>query len=631
MCGICGFVSLKSYSLSKQDILLKMVNALRHRGPDDEGIFIEKDIALGVRRLSIIDLMSGHQPIHNEDKSIWIVYNGEIYNFLELREYLEKKGHIFYTKSDTEVIVHLYEEYGRHCVSKLNGMFAFTIWDRRKNELFLARDRFGIKPLYYSEFNGQFIFASEIKAILQFPDFAPELDLVSLDQYLTFEYIPAPRSIFKKIHKLPAAHSLIYKNKNISLDKYWGINFSLARNFVPEQEAKERLLELLKMAVKRHLISDVPLGVFLSGGIDSSTITALANNFSTDRIKTFSIGFKEDSFDESSYVRQVSKLYHTEHYHQDFTVGDLLNLLGEALHFLDEPLGDGSFFPTYLLSKFTKQNVKVALSGDGGDELFAGYPTYQAHKLIKYYQLIPAILREKIIERIILNLPVSMHNFSLDFKAKKFITSASSSLDIRHILWMGSFNHQDKIKLYAPALREILNLKDNFEPADIYFHEPGVNGELNRLQYFDIKTYLQDDLLVKTDRASMANSLEVRVPYLDYELAEFVFSLPADLRLNNLKTKYIFKKTVKGLLPNNIIHRKKKGFGIPVAFWIKEELKQLVLGMLEKNKIKREGLFNHQYIGDLLQQHFANKVDNRKKIWTLFMFELWLEKYLYAH
>jgi asparagine synthase (glutamine-hydrolysing) len=627
MCGICGFVSTKNYSISKQDITLNMLNLIRHRGPDDEGIFVDSDTALGIRRLSIIDLAGGHQPIHNEDNSLWIVFNGEIYNFPELRESLIKKGHIFYTKTDTEVIIHSYEEYGQGCVKKLKGMFAFAIWDKKKNELFLARDRFGIKPLYYSEFNGQFIFASEIKSILQFPDFKKELDPVALDKYLTFEYVPSPRSIFKKILKLPAAHLLIYKNKNISLHKYWDINFSQTHNHFNEAEAQERLLGFLKEVIKRHLLSDVPLGVFLSGGIDSSIITSLASNFSIHRLKTFSIGFKEDSFDESRHIKQIANMYHTEHYHRDFEVKDLLQLLPEALHFMDEPLGDASFFPTYLLSKFTKQKVTVALSGDGGDEIFAGYPTYQAHKLTRYYRLIPPILREHVFKKMIMNLPVSMRNFSLDFKAKKFISSASSPLEARHINWMGSFSEQDKIGLFTPGLKETFERGCQSEEIDNYFTDIQTDNVLDKLQYFDIKTYLQDDLLVKTDRASMAHSLEVRVPYLDHELVEFVFGLPSGLRMKNFKTKYILKKIAKKLLPQNIINRKKKGFGIPVAFWLKGGLKDLIHEVFKKSEIQREGLFNHNYIQNLLQSHFENKVDNRKKIWTIFMFLLWQKEY----
>ncbi len=626
MCGICGFISGKEYSISKQDILLKMLNAIRHRGPDDEGVFLDREAALGTRRLSIIDIEGGHQPMHNEDSSIWITYNGEIYNFRELREELVQKRHVFYTKTDTEVVIHAYEEFGTDCVKKLNGMFAFAIWDKRDNSLFLARDRFGIKPLYYYEFGGQLIFASEIKSILRFPGLSCELDMVSLDQYLTLEYVPAPRSIFKRINKLPAAHTLAYKDNNSIINKYWDIDFS-KQQFIREEEAKERLLELLKDSVKRQMISDVPLGVFLSGGIDSSTITAIASGLSANRLKTFSIGFKERSFDESKYVKQVVDLYHTEHYHKDFTIKELFGLLPEAASLLDEPLGDASFLPTFLLSKFTREQVTVALSGDGGDELFAGYPTYQAHRLASYYCRIPGFIKKGVIENIVNHLPVSMDNFSLDFKAKKFISYAGCPVLARHISWMGSFTPQEKRELCSPNFKEMLGEKDSLQPLAGYFNKPCENGDLNRLQYFDVKTYLQDDLLVKTDRASMFNSLEVRVPYLDHNIAEFVFSLPTNLRLHNFQTKYILKKAVSNIVPRRIINRAKKGFGIPVGFWLKNELRPVVLEALRKDKIEKEGLFNYEAIEGLLRQHTTNRADNRKKIWTLVMFELWLNNY----
>lgn len=606
-----------------------MIKVLTHRGPDDTGVFIENDVALGIARLSIIDLAGGHQPIHNEDKTIWLVCNGEIYNFMELREYLSKKGHIFYTKTDTEVIVHLYEEYGYDCLNKLNGMFAFAIFDQKKKELFIARDRFGIKPLYYSEDSGQLIFASEIKSILQFPDFKRELDLAALDQYLTFEYVPAPRSIFKNIKKLPAAHYLTFKDKNITISKYWDIDFSQRQVLVDEAEAKEKLAQLLNTVIKRHLISDVPLGIFLSGGIDSSTITALSSKLSNNRIKTFSIGFKEDSFDESNYALKVSGLYNTEHYHHIFGVNDLLSIIPKAMYYLDEPLADASFFPTYLLSNFARQNVTVALSGEGGDEIFAGYPTYQAHKLARFYKYIPAYIRNNIINKFINRLPVSTDNFSLDFKVKRFVSSLGADAALRHIYWMGSFNFQDKIKLYSPSLMEVLMADNVHDTLSSYLVYSKNYCELDLFQYLDIKTYLQDDLLVKADRASMANSLEIRVPYLDHELVEFVFSLPPQLRLKNLNTKYILKKTARDFLPQEIIKRRKKGFGAPIASWIKNDFKEVILDTLGKDKIKKEGFFNYAYIAELLKEHFENKTDNRKKIWTLFMFELWLKEYFY--
>lgn len=549
MCGICGFISLKIQPINKQDIIKKMLEVISYRGPDDEGAFVDNHAALGVRRLSIIDLNTGHQPMHNEDSSLWIVHNGEIYNFPELKSSLIEKGHVFYTKSDTEVIIHLYEEYGYECLSKLNGMFAFAIWDKNRNELFIARDRFGIKPLYYSDFDAQLLFASEAKSILRFPGFNKSLDLAALDQYLTFEYVPSPRSIFQKIRKLEPGNYLIYKNQNVHIQKYWDIAAVRTSSFIKEAEAEEKLLGLLKNSIKHHLISDVPIGVFLSGGIDSSFIAALASNFSSEKIKTFSIGFEDDSFDESKYIKQVASIFGCRHHHRIFGQNDLCVLIPKIAGFLDEPLADASFFPTFLLSQSARQEVTVALSGEGGDELFAGYPTYQAHKLAKYYRMVPRAVRENIIERIIMNLPVSMKNFSLEFKAKKFVGSADLPFALRHIYWMGSFNQQDKALLYGPALKRIDGSENVNEVLNNCFSTPQIEKELDKLQYLDIKTYLEGDLLTKSDRASMINSLEIRIPYLDHELVEFVFSLPADLRLNNFKSKYIFKNTARNILP----------------------------------------------------------------------------------
>jgi len=630
MCGVCGFVSGNISSADKQQVILKMLAAISYRGPDDEGFFIEGKIALGAKRLSIIDLAQGHQPIHNEDKSLWIVYNGEVYNFAQLRESLIKKGHIFYTQSDTEVVLHLYEEYGLDCLDKLNGMFVFAVWDKNNEELFVARDHFGIKPLYYSEFQGSFLFASELKSILKFPGFIPNIDPAALDQYLTFEYVPTPRSIFKGIYKLPAGHFLSYKNKKLAIKKYWDLDLSVFDNRITEQDAQEKLLSLLNSSVKRHLVSDVPVGIFLSGGIDSSMLTALASAHVKGRIKTFSMGFIEESFDESRHIKEVADRFSTDHYHCVFDSRELLNLIPQAAMLLDEPFADASFFSAYALSKFTKQKVTVALSGEGADELFAGYPTYQAHKLAQYYLMIPALIREHVIEKVVVNLPVSMVNFSFDFKAKKFVSGVSLPVILRHIYWMGAFNEREKKYLYTDELKQRIKeevcVEGIEEMAKRFLVNTGFN--LNELQYFDVKTYLQDDLLVKADRASMYNSLEVRVPYLDHELAEFVFGLAPNMRLRHFRSKYIFKKAASRYLPGNIISRKKKGFGIPVAFWVKKELRSFVYGMLESGKIRKEGLFNWQAIENILQDHSDNKADNRKKIWTLFMFELWLERYL---
>lgn len=626
MCGIAGFTGSPGDSGTRRAILEDMLKSIYHRGPDEEGLYLDGDAALGIRRLSIIDLKTGNQPIHNEDKNIWVACNGEIYNFPELKEGLQKKGHIFYTGTDTEVILHLYEDHGFDCVTHLNGMFAFAIWDKRKKILFLARDRFGIKPLYYSDTDNRLIFASEIKPILKFPGFSKKLDLYSLDKYLSFDYIPAPFSIFANIKKVPAGHILIYKDKQAILRRYWDISF--AKNNVKYtksiKENEEKLLYLLKKSVRAQLRSDVPWGIFLSGGVDSAAILALASGFSLKRIKTFSVKFKDASFDESVYSDAIAGLYDTEHYCEPFDATDVLNFLDNGNFFPDEPMADPSLLPAYFLAKFSRRHVTVALSGDGGDELFAGYPTYQAHKFARYYRYLPKFLRHGLIEGIIRRMPVSMKNFSFDFKAKQFIRGADYPLLLRHCLWMGAFSPEEKECLYSDQIRASLGKSDTFMHLNDYLSKCPAREEQDILQYLDVKTYLQDDLLVKIDRASMLNSLEVRVPYLDHELAEFAFQLPAGLRLHNFTTKYILKRALKPLLPKQIVNRRKKGFGIPLGFWMQNELKDKISSvLLDEAYIKRQGLFNYQYIEGLLTQHIKNKRDNRKKLWPLFMLFSW--------
>ncbi|MEW6095117.1 MAG: asparagine synthase (glutamine-hydrolyzing) [bacterium] len=628
MCGICGYLTWGE-KIVQEEIIHKMCDVIRHRGPDDEGIYLEKNIGLGMRRLNIIDLVSGHQPIHNEDKTIWVVYNGEIYNFQEIRESLEKNRHCFYTQTDTEVIVHLYEEMGTKCVEKLNGMFGFALWDKQKNILFLARDRIGIKPLHYTTINNQFIFGSEIKSILVHPDVKREVDILSLSKYLTFEYIPAPNTIFKGIKKLSPGYMMtINQTGEIKTEQYWDINFSYDKKIKKEKVYQEELLSLLKASVKRMLISDVPLGVFLSGGIDSSTVTALMSELVPGQVKTFSIGFEDRSFDESCYARKVAQYFGTSHYEEILNPNKLIELVPVIADVLDEPLGDASIIPTYLLSQFTRRHVTVALGGDGGDELFAGYPTYQAHRLAHFYEKLPGFVRKGMIEKIIKKLPVSTSNISFDFQAKKFISGIPYSPEIRNYIWLGSFSPNEKKDLLSNEICDILKNSDSFEDIEMYLAKTDAENFLDRLLYLDMKFYLQEDILAKVDRASMANSLEVRPPLLDHTFVEYVANLPPQLKLKGLITKYIFKKAVKHLLPRGIASRKKKGFGIPVAKWFKNELKGFVLDVFAQSKIKDEGFFNYSYIEKLLKDHFEGKKDNRKLLWTLLVFELWYEKYI---
>lgn len=629
MCGICGYLIFDSSLNFDENVISQMNEAIFHRGPDEDGIFIDKNIALGVRRLSIIDLLGGHQPIFNEDKKICLVFNGEIYNFLELRKILEQKNHQFYTKTDSEVIVHLYEDYEEVCLKYLNGMFSFALWDKSKERLFLARDRMGKKPLHYVFSDKFFIFASEIKSILKHPSIERRVDLSSLNKYLTLEYIPAPNTIFQDIKKLLPGHYLICENNKIFIKKYWDISFSPGKNRVKsEDEYADELKERLRESVKRRLISDVPLGVFLSGGIDSSSIVALMSEFIPGEVKTFTIGFDDPSFDESSYAREVAKIFQTQHFEEILQPSQLLDLVPKVVDFLDEPLADASIIPTYLLSKFTRQNVKVALGGDGGDELFAGYPTYQAHRLAGFYKKLPSFIRDKIIYQLVQRLPVSMNDISFDFRVKKFVSGIDYQPEIRNYLWLGSFTPEQKELLFSDDIKEYLDGENTFEDIENYLASCDAEDPLHKLLYLDAKLYLQDDILVKTDRASMACSLEVRAPFLDYKFVEFVARLPHQFKLNKLTTKYIFKKSMGKILPEKIIKRKKKGFGIPVAKWVRGELKPLVLEVFNKDKIDREGFFNCHAIEEILNEHFAGKKDNRKLIWTLLIFELWYDRYM---
>lgn len=630
MCGITGY-----FGEGNEGILRKMTCSLEHRGPDDQGLYIEGNLGLGHRRLSIIDLKTGHQPVFNEDRTTVLIFNGEIYNFQELRKELINKGHKFYTQTDTETIVHLYEEKGESFLKELNGMFALALWDKKKSKLILARDRLGQKPLYYSLSGNSLIFGSELKSILEYSYIEKELDYESLAKYLIYEYVPAPHSILKNIYKLGPGEYLTYKDDKIEVRKYWDIEFNLKSE---SQDFKLTLKELdrkLEEAIKIRLVSDVPLGVFLSGGIDSSSIAYYAQKNSSQKIKTFSIGFTDKSFDESKYARQAAKFLGTEHYEQVLEPKDCLELIPQTADFLDEPLADASIIPTYLLSRFTREKVTVALSGDGGDELLMGYPTFQAHKLAGFYQKIPLFLRNKGINSFVNNLPASLNNISFDFKLKRFISGFAMPAgrqeyppEIRNQIWLGSFDPRQFKNLLAPQIYQEIQPNSHFEDIDNYLKI--VKGEQleNRLIYLYLKNYLQDDILNKTDRASMANSLEVRAPFLDYNLVEFINSLPSNYKLRGWQTKYILKELMKDKLPKNIVCRSKKGFGMPVAKWIRNDLKEFVLELLEEKKIKNQGIFNYIYIKQLLQEHFSGRKDNRKLIWTLIVFQMWSEKWL---
>ncbi|MBN1274289.1 MAG: asparagine synthase (glutamine-hydrolyzing) [Candidatus Aminicenantes bacterium] len=628
MCGICGIAEMGAGRRVNRKILISMRDSLSHRGPDDSGIIIKGQIGLGHRRLSIIDLDFGSQPMHNEDSSVWIVFNGEIYNYQELRDELEGKGHKFTTKSDTETLIHLYEEEGSGLLNKINGMFSFCIWDEHKKEFFLARDRMGQKPLYYSQTKETFLFASEIKALLLHPSVSREIDIDSLNKYLTFEYVPAPHSIIRNMHKLKPGYYLVFRltEKDHEVHRYWDIPLvddAIAHK--TEQEYADDLVDVLSDSVRLRLRSDVPLGIFLSGGIDSSVITALSMEH-VRKIQTFTVGFQEKSFDETRYAQEVSQFLGTEHHSEVLDLSKAYNLLPEIMEYLDEPLGDASIIPTFLLSRFTVQHVKVALSGEGGDELFAGYPTYQALKMINYYNIFPKEVRA-LIHKMAARLPVSHKNISFDFKVKQMLRGVGVSPEVMFFLWMGSFNEREKRELFLPDVGDILKRKNPYEDLFQYINESNLQKNFERVLYLSAKLYLQDDILVKVDRASMANSLEVRAPFLDYRFVEFAAGLPTVYKLNRLTMKYLLKKAFMNRLPKRIVKRKKKGFGIPVARWISEELQHVLKEYLNEDRIKKDGYFNPFFIKRLIDEHIARRKDNRKLLWTLLIFQMWKERW----
>lgn len=622
MCGICGIAFIDDRS-PEEGLLLRMNRKLVHRGPDDEGYFIAPGIGFGMRRLKVIDLETGGQPMFNENKDVCVVYNGEIYNFQELREELEKSGHLFHSKSDTEVLVHLYEEYGIGFVNKLNGMFAFALWDNKNKLLYLVRDQFGIKPLYYALLKDCIIFGSELKSLLEYK-LDKELDNNSLAKYMMMEFVPSPACILKGVKKLPPAHLLKFHRGSVEVKNYWTLNLENKKVDIDFDDAKEELVDLLRDAVKIRLISDVPLGAFLSGGIDSSTVVFFMKETHNTKIKTFSISFDDPSFDESEYSNLVSSHLGTEHHDRRMSEKDLISAIPKVFSFLDEPIGDASIVPTYLLSAFARERVTVALSGDAGDELFAGYPTYFAHRIAEgYSRFVPALFHKNIL-KIANLLPVSFDNFSIDFKIKRFFNFSKQESLRRNIFWLGSFSEDELNELLLCPFDRKLLYDEQFGTFSRYSY---VSDVVERLQVMDFFYYLQEDVLVKVDRASMACSLEVRIPYLDPRVVEFVWSLPFGMKMNKFRSKYILKRAMEKRLPERIINRPKKGFGIPVAKWFSTNLKELVLDTFNESVLKNDGILNSRYIHKLLNEHFNKKVDHRKKLWTLFVFQHWLKHY----
>ncbi|NOR13764.1 MAG: asparagine synthase (glutamine-hydrolyzing) [Candidatus Aminicenantes bacterium] len=627
MCGICGIYGFNGLGPEAENITKKMCSVMVHRGPDDEGYYSDGKVSLGMRRLSIIDLVTGHQPMSNEDKSVWVILNGEIYNFPELREQLIQKGHTFTTKSDTEVIAHLYEEEGEDFVSRLNGMFAIALWDKKTNTFCLVRDRLGIKPLHYWQSDKTLVFSSEIKSILQ-ADYQRKLDFDGMSRFFTFEYIPAPQTIFRGIKKLLPGHMIVVTDTKTQIKPYWDVSHAADTDSnASEETIMEEIYERLKESVKKRLISDVPLGVFLSGGMDSSSITALMSEVAVSKIKTFSIGFKEETFNELGYAKIVADRFQTDH--QEFVVESNLvrELVPKLIEYLDEPLADASIIPTYIISNLARKYVTVALAGEGGDELFAGYDTYKAYQVARLYRRVPKIIRNGIVKNIVRMLPASGKRLSFEFKAKKFISGIDYPPEISNFIWWGAYGPAEKEKLFAPDIHEKLS-EDLFAPIFYHLNNSTAEDTVSRLGYLDLKLYLQDDLLVKTDRMSMANSLEIRVPFLDHTFVEYAATIPSFLKLKRLKTKHILKKAMAPYLPPEILTRKKIGFDIPLGIWIRNELKDFVTDVLSPTNLNKHGFFNQATIDNLLKEHFQGAHNHRQLLWPLIIFQFWYNHYM---
>ncbi len=625
MCGIVGLV--RSDGLDVDEALLgRMCNAIRHRGPDDDGFYVNGSVGLGMRRLSIIDLKSGAQPIHNQDRTAWIVFNGEIYNYRELRERLEKLGHIFYTNSDTEAIIHAYDRYGADCPKHLCGMFAFAIWDERTQELFLARDRVGKKPLLYAQANGQFIFGSEFSALLLHPGIGCDIDFQALDHYLSFMCVPAPLTAYRAIRKLEPGHTLRWRRGDLRIERYWQPDFSKKID-VGEEEAGERAIEILRDAVRVRLMSEVPLGAFLSGGLDSSAVVALMSEVSNDPIKTFSIGFEEQDFSELHHARRVAEHVGADH-HEFIVRPDALEVLPLLVEHFGEPFADSSAIPTYYVARETRNHVTVALNGDGGDESFAGYERYAAMRLAEAYYRLPAIMRGSMVEPAVGLIPTSESRRSRVRDAKRFLQAASLPKVDRYLRWVSVFDRDAKADLYSQNFKNETAHVRAADLLDPWFSRANGAGIVDDAMLADIMTYLPNDLLVKVDIATMAVSLEARSPFLDHRVIEFAASLPERLKLRGLTTKYLLKRVLKKLLPPENLHRRKMGFGVPIGQWFRGKLQPFLLENLLSEKASNRGLFRPHAVRQLVDLHIRSEKDYSHQLWTLLMLELWFKRFI---
>ena len=626
MCGIVGIANANSRSVERE-VLEKMNRCIAHRGPDDDGFYVNENVGLAMRRLSIIDVAHGKQPIHNESKTAWIVFNGEIYNFQELRKDLEEKGDNFYTNSDTEVILHLYDRYGADCVRYLRGMFAFAIWDERKKSLFIARDRIGKKPLLYShQPNGDLIFGSEFQALLTHPNVSREINTEAIHHYLSYFCVPAPLTAYKQIRKLEPAHWLEWKDGEIKTERYWLPDFN-KKIKISQAEAEEETMRILREATKMRLISEVPLGAFLSGGVDSSAVVALMAEESSQPVKTFSIGFEEEDFSELKYARRVAEHVGAEH-HEFVIKPNVMEILPTLVEHYGEPYADSSALATYYVSRETRKHVTVALNGDGGDESFAGYERYFAMSLSEKYHKIPSVVRKNLIENAVAFLPTSETKRSRARDLKRFVKAASLPKVERYFRWISAIDRQSKENLYTEDFRRQTEKYNSSEFLKFWFAKSNGNNIVDATMFTDQQTYLPNDLLVKMDIASMANSLEARSPFLDHKVIEFAASLPVNIKLRGAETKYLLKKVAGKIVPRDVLYRKKMGFGVPLTHWFRGELKNYLRETLLSEKSLKRGFFKPEVVTNFVEQHATGKQDFTSPLWTLLMLELWFQRFI---
>ena len=615
MCGIAGIVSFEGRPVMLAE-LRQMCAALAHRGPDDEGFYVAPSAGLAMRRLSIIDLTTGRQPVSNEDGTVWAVFNGEIYNFQELRRELEARGHSFSTGTDTEVIVHLYEERGPRCVEALRGMFAFAVWDEREQSLLLARDRVGIKPLSYCQVGGRLAFASELKALLELPEVERVVNPTALGHVLAFLTTPQADSIVQGVHKLEPGMVLVASRQGVRLSRYWDLEWApdYGRS---EADFVEDLQARLEESVRLHMVSDVPLGAFLSGGIDSSAVVATMARLSPQPVKTFSIGFAEDDYNELEYARQVARAFGTEH-HELVLQPDVLSVLEDLAWHLDEPFGDPSAIPTYMVSKLAADHVTVVLSGDGGDELFAGYDRYRVEAKERRRDRIPAAAR-RTLGALARHAPERM-------RGRNFLRHLALDGRDRYLDARAFFRRDEQRELFQPDVFTLVSGGDPWREMGAHLTEPDRHW-LSSLQHLDTRAYLPLDILAKVDRMSMAHSIEARVPLLDHKLMEFAATIPPALKLRQGTSKYIFKRALRGRLPASILERPKKGFSIPLGRWFRGGLREFAGDLLLSDRARQRGLFNATYVARLLQRHRAGR-ELDFQVWTLISFELWARHFL---